>query len=69
VNTKAAEMLLKSRTGTPVLGVMARSAAVQDSAGTVKLATSTVADPARTVAWYPANVRVLTGLAAIRPIA
>src|SRR5690349_20960322 len=38
---------------------MARSVVVQDSVGTVKLAVTTVADPAGTGAWYPANVRLL----------
>jgi hypothetical protein len=44
---------------TPASAAMPRSVVVQDSVGTVKLAVSTVADPAGTVAWYPANVRVL----------
>src|SRR6516164_11808177 len=43
---------------------MARSLAVQDSVGTVKLAADTVADPALTAAWYPAKSRLLTGRSA-----
>src|SRR5690348_15829486 len=48
---------------------MPRSAVVQDNAGTVKVAADEVADPAVTVAWYPAKVRELVAAAVIRPIA
>jgi hypothetical protein len=48
---------------------MPRAKVGQDRAGTVKLAVATVADPARTAVWYPANVGVLAGAAASRPIA
>ena len=48
---------------------MPRSAVVQDSAGTVKVAANVVADPAVTAAWYPANVRERLAAAVIGPIA
>src|SRR5215469_6907475 len=66
--TPASETVLLLLTGTPTSAAMARSVVVQDSVGTAKLAVTTVADPAGTAVWYPANVRVLVGAAALRPV-
>src|SRR5215831_16837288 len=56
VITNATEALVRL-TATPASGTMARVAVVQDSVGSVKLVVTTVAEPAATRAWYPANVR------------
>src|SRR6516162_4082453 len=69
MNTPATEAVLKLFAATPASGAMPTVAAVQDSAGTVKLAADVVADPAVTAVWYPANVRERAAAAMTRPIA
>src|SRR5215469_7919060 len=68
-STPATEAVLNLLAATPASGVMPRSAVVQDSAGTVKVAANEVADPVVTAAWYPAKVCERVAAAVIRSIA